>query len=85
MQLNMQSSAEIVLKTYNYTKMVIFLLSFRSTLQNYLKRHEGNDVNKGNASSSNPFEKGQKSAGPEQALCVVKTHLFILTVVTVII
>lgn len=38
------------------------LFSSRSTLQNYLKRHEGNDVNKGNTSSSNPFDKGKISA-----------------------
>ncbi|KAM4608697.1 transcription termination factor 2 [Polymixia lowei] len=35
---------------------VVFAQS-RSTLQNYLKRHEGNDPNKENASTSNPFSK----------------------------
>uniref|UniRef100_A0A3Q4BV68 Transcription termination factor 2 n=1 Tax=Mola mola TaxID=94237 RepID=A0A3Q4BV68_MOLML len=35
---------------------VVFAQS-RSTLQNYLKRHEGNDKNKGNTSSSNPFDR----------------------------
>ncbi|XP_022074147.1 transcription termination factor 2 [Acanthochromis polyacanthus] len=35
---------------------VVFAQS-RSTLQNYLKRHEGNDVSKGKSSTSNPFEK----------------------------
>ncbi|TMS06513.1 Transcription termination factor 2 [Larimichthys crocea] len=35
---------------------VVFAQS-RSTLQNYLKRHEGNDVNNGKTSSSNPFDK----------------------------
>ncbi|XP_059198691.1 transcription termination factor 2 [Centropristis striata] len=45
---------------------VIFAQS-RSTLQNYLKRHEGNDVKKGNASSSNPFEKVAQEFGMSQA------------------
>lgn len=38
-----------------------FLLLFlpRSTLQNYLKRHEGNDLKKREAPNSNPFEKGE--------------------------
>lgn len=40
------------------------IFSFRSTLQNYLKRHEGKDVNKGNVSKSNPFERGEISARP---------------------
>uniref|UniRef100_A0A3Q2Z7C8 Transcription termination factor 2 n=1 Tax=Hippocampus comes TaxID=109280 RepID=A0A3Q2Z7C8_HIPCM len=35
---------------------VVFAQS-RSTLQNYLKRHEGNDVKGGSASASNPFDK----------------------------
>ncbi|KAI3355711.1 hypothetical protein L3Q82_004301 [Scortum barcoo] len=38
-----------------------------STLQNYLKRHEGNDVNKGNASSSNPFDKVAREFGVSQS------------------
>lgn len=37
----------------------LLLFSCRSTLQNYLKRHEGSDLKKGDASSSNPFEKGE--------------------------
>ncbi|XP_044072783.1 transcription termination factor 2 [Siniperca chuatsi] len=45
---------------------VIFAQS-RSTLQNYLKRHEGNNVNKGNASSSNPFDKVAQEFGMSQA------------------
>ncbi|XP_061579080.1 transcription termination factor 2 [Cololabis saira] len=45
---------------------VLFAQS-RSTLQNYLKRHEGNDVNKGNASSSNPFDKVAQEFGLSQA------------------
>ncbi|XP_024141812.1 transcription termination factor 2 [Oryzias melastigma] len=35
---------------------VVFAQS-RSTLQNYLKKHEGKDVDAGNATSSNPFDK----------------------------
>ncbi|XP_037646360.1 transcription termination factor 2 isoform X2 [Sebastes umbrosus] len=38
---------------------VVFAQS-RSTLQNYLKRHEGKDVKTGNASTSNPFDKAQE-------------------------
>nr|XP_033469176.1 transcription termination factor 2 [Epinephelus lanceolatus] len=45
---------------------VVFAQS-RSTLQNYLKRHEGNDVKKGNASSSNPFDKVAQEFGMSQA------------------
>ncbi|TDH06586.1 hypothetical protein EPR50_G00114970 [Perca flavescens] len=45
---------------------VVFAQS-RSTLQNYLKRHEGNDVKKGNASSSNPFDKVAQEFGLSQA------------------
>ncbi|XP_008279815.1 transcription termination factor 2 [Stegastes partitus] len=45
---------------------VVFAQS-RSTLQNYLKRHEGNDVNKGKTSSSNPFEKVAQEFGMSQA------------------
>uniref|UniRef100_A0A671UJ31 Transcription termination factor 2 n=1 Tax=Sparus aurata TaxID=8175 RepID=A0A671UJ31_SPAAU len=43
------------------------LFSSRSTLQNYLKRHEGNDVSKGNKSSSNPFDKVAQEFGMSQA------------------
>ncbi|XP_044222442.1 transcription termination factor 2 isoform X2 [Thunnus albacares] len=43
---------------------VVFAQS-RSTLQNYLKRHEGNDVNKRNTSSSNPFDKAQEFGMPQ--------------------
>nr|XP_046259676.1 transcription termination factor 2 isoform X2 [Scatophagus argus] len=45
---------------------VVFAQS-RSTLQNYLKRHEGNDVNKGNSSRSNPFNKVAQEFGMSQA------------------
>ncbi|XP_070770409.1 transcription termination factor 2 [Enoplosus armatus] len=45
---------------------VVFAQS-RSTLQNYLKRHEGNDVKKGNSSSSNPFDKVAHEFGMSQA------------------
>ncbi|KAM9347432.1 transcription termination factor 2 [Symphorus nematophorus] len=44
---------------------VVFAQS-RSTLQNYLKRHEGNDVNKGNTSTSNPFDKVAQEFGVSQ-------------------
>ncbi|XP_027146994.1 transcription termination factor 2 isoform X2 [Larimichthys crocea] len=44
---------------------VVFAQS-RSTLQNYLKRHEGNDVNNGKTSSSNPFDKVAKEFGMSQ-------------------
>ncbi|XP_058476071.1 transcription termination factor 2 [Solea solea] len=45
---------------------VVFAQS-RSMLQNYLKRHEGNDVNKGRKSTSNPFDKvAQEFAGVSQ-------------------
>ncbi|XP_070694517.1 transcription termination factor 2 [Pempheris klunzingeri] len=44
---------------------VVFAQS-RSTLQNYLKRHEGNDVNKGNAPTSNPFDKVAQEFGVSQ-------------------
>ncbi len=39
----------------------VIVLSFlpRSTLQNYLKRHEEGNTKKGD--SSNPFEKGKQS------------------------
>lgn len=46
-----------------------WVFSSRSTLQNYLKRHEGNDGNKGNTSTSNPFDKGEISAG-----CFIVCH-----------
>ncbi|XP_067373508.1 transcription termination factor 2 isoform X2 [Channa argus] len=45
---------------------VVFAQS-RSTLQNYLKRHEGNDVNKSNTLSSNPFDKVAQEFGMSQA------------------
>uniref|UniRef100_H3DE11 Transcription termination factor 2 n=1 Tax=Tetraodon nigroviridis TaxID=99883 RepID=H3DE11_TETNG len=45
---------------------VVFAQS-RSTLQNYLKRHEGTDVGKGSASSSNPFDKVAQEFGLSQA------------------
>ncbi|KAF3694558.1 Transcription termination factor 2 [Channa argus] len=46
---------------------VVFAQS-RSTLQNYLKRHEGNDVNKSNTLSSNPFDKVAQEFGMHLAL-----------------
>ncbi|XP_028991945.1 transcription termination factor 2 isoform X2 [Betta splendens] len=39
----------------------------RSTLQNYLKRHDGNDLNKGKPSGSNPFDKVAQEFGMSQA------------------
>ncbi|XP_047456067.1 transcription termination factor 2 [Mugil cephalus] len=45
---------------------VVFAQS-RSTLQNYLKRHEGKDVNQGKSSSSNPFDKVAQEFGLSQA------------------
>ncbi|XP_028249246.1 transcription termination factor 2 [Parambassis ranga] len=45
---------------------VVFAQS-KSTLQDYLKRHEGNNVNKGNSSSTNPFEKVAQEFGLSQA------------------
>uniref|UniRef100_UPI0037E76E70 transcription termination factor 2 n=1 Tax=Semicossyphus pulcher TaxID=241346 RepID=UPI0037E76E70 len=45
---------------------VVFAQS-RSTLQNYLKRHEGNDMKKGNTSGSNPFDKVAHEFGMSQA------------------
>uniref|UniRef100_A0A7N6BWE5 Transcription termination factor 2 n=1 Tax=Anabas testudineus TaxID=64144 RepID=A0A7N6BWE5_ANATE len=45
---------------------VVFAQS-RSTLQNYLKRHEGNDVNKGKGSGPNPFEKVAQEFGMSQS------------------
>lgn len=44
---------------------VVFAQS-RSTLQNYLKRHEGNDVNKGSPSTANPFDKVAQEFGMSQ-------------------
>ncbi|XP_056908679.1 transcription termination factor 2-like isoform X1 [Takifugu flavidus] len=44
---------------------VVFAQS-RSTLQNYLKRHEEKDVNKGNPSSSNPFSRVAQEFGLSQ-------------------
>lgn len=38
-------------------KLCLWMFSLRSTLQNYLKKHEGKDVDAGNATSSNPFDK----------------------------
>ncbi|XP_075967707.1 transcription termination factor 2 [Anarhichas minor] len=51
---------------------VVFAQS-RSTLQNYLKRHEGSDVTKGNASSSNPFDKVAQEFGVSQTDAAVST------------
>ncbi|XP_056246260.1 transcription termination factor 2 [Seriola aureovittata] len=45
---------------------VVFAQS-RSTLQNYLKRHEGKDVNKANTSSPNPFSKVAQEFGMSQS------------------
>ncbi|XP_077393701.1 transcription termination factor 2 isoform X2 [Festucalex cinctus] len=45
---------------------VVFAQS-RSTLQNYLKRHEGNDVKGGNTSASNPFDKGSQECALPQS------------------
>ncbi|KAM6978396.1 transcription termination factor 2 [Tautogolabrus adspersus] len=45
---------------------VVFAQS-RSTLQNYLKRHEGNDLKKGSTSGSNPFDKVAQEFGMSQA------------------
>ncbi|XP_054887593.1 transcription termination factor 2 isoform X2 [Poeciliopsis prolifica] len=45
---------------------VVFAQS-RSTLQNYLKRHEEKDLDKGNASSVNPFDKVAQEFGVSQA------------------
>ncbi|XP_014863473.1 PREDICTED: transcription termination factor 2 isoform X2 [Poecilia mexicana] len=45
---------------------VVFAQS-RSTLQNYLKRHEGKDLDKGNTSSVNPFDKVAQEFGVSQA------------------
>ncbi|XP_042351033.1 transcription termination factor 2 [Plectropomus leopardus] len=45
---------------------VVFAQS-RSTLQSYLKRHEEKDLKKGNASSSNPFDKVAQEFGMSQA------------------
>ncbi|XP_062258692.1 transcription termination factor 2 [Platichthys flesus] len=44
---------------------VVFAQS-RSTLQNYLKRHEENDVKKGNMPTSNPFDKVAQEFGMSQ-------------------
>ncbi|AWP13527.1 putative transcription termination factor 2 [Scophthalmus maximus] len=44
---------------------VVFAQS-RSTLQNYLKRHEGNEEKKGNKSTSNPFDKVAQEFGVSQ-------------------
>uniref|UniRef100_A0A8C4EY94 Transcription termination factor 2 n=1 Tax=Dicentrarchus labrax TaxID=13489 RepID=A0A8C4EY94_DICLA len=51
---------------------VVFAQS-RSTLQNYLKRHEGNDVNKRNTPSSNPFDKVAQEFGMSQADPIVSS------------
>ncbi|XP_056144861.1 transcription termination factor 2 [Lampris incognitus] len=45
---------------------VIFAQS-RSTLQNYLRRHEGNDLKKENTSTANPFERVATEFGMSQA------------------
>uniref|UniRef100_UPI003AADDD61 transcription termination factor 2 n=1 Tax=Centroberyx gerrardi TaxID=166262 RepID=UPI003AADDD61 len=45
---------------------VVFAQS-RSTLQNYLKRHEGNDLSKGNSSTANPFDKVAQEFGVSQS------------------
>ncbi|XP_053733024.1 transcription termination factor 2 isoform X2 [Synchiropus splendidus] len=45
---------------------VLFAQS-RSTLQNYLKRHEEKDLNKGGASTPNPFDKVAQEFGMSQA------------------
>ncbi|XP_057709252.1 transcription termination factor 2 isoform X2 [Corythoichthys intestinalis] len=45
---------------------VVFAQS-RSTLQNYLKRHEGNDVKQSSPSMSNPFEQVSKEFGLSQS------------------
>ncbi|CAN9497655.1 unnamed protein product [Ophioblennius macclurei] len=46
---------------------VVFTQS-RSTLQNYLKKHEGNDLSKGkSSSSSNPFQKVAQEFGVSQS------------------
>uniref|UniRef100_A0A672GU86 Transcription termination factor 2 n=1 Tax=Salarias fasciatus TaxID=181472 RepID=A0A672GU86_SALFA len=45
---------------------VVFTQS-RSTLQNYLKKHEGTDVSKGKAPDSNPFERVAQEFGMSQA------------------
>ncbi|XP_077436808.1 transcription termination factor 2 isoform X2 [Vanacampus margaritifer] len=45
---------------------VVFAQS-RSTLQNYLKRHEGNDVRGGSASANNPFDKMSQECALSQS------------------
>lgn len=45
---------------------VLFAQS-RSTLQNYLKRHEGQDVGRGTPSTSNPFDKMLQEFGMSQS------------------
>uniref|UniRef100_A0A1A7Y0H3 Transcription termination factor, RNA polymerase II n=1 Tax=Iconisemion striatum TaxID=60296 RepID=A0A1A7Y0H3_9TELE len=49
---------------------VVFAQS-RSTLQNYLKRHEGNDLISGTSSSSNPFDKVAQEFGVSQPVSAV--------------
>ncbi|XP_054643209.1 transcription termination factor 2 isoform X2 [Dunckerocampus dactyliophorus] len=39
----------------------------RSTLQNYLKRHEGNDMKRGSTAASNPFDRVTQDFGISQA------------------
>ncbi|XP_041857085.1 transcription termination factor 2 isoform X2 [Melanotaenia boesemani] len=51
---------------------VVFAQS-RSTLQNYLKKHDGNDVNKKNTSSINPFDKVAQEFGVSQAESAVSS------------
>lgn len=45
---------------------VVFAQS-RSTLQNYLKRHEGQELSKGSPSTSNPFDKVAQDFGMSQS------------------
>ncbi|XP_034042546.1 transcription termination factor 2 isoform X2 [Thalassophryne amazonica] len=51
---------------------VVFAQS-RSTLQDYLKRHEGNDVTRKNTSSSNPFERVAQEFGMSQSDAAVSS------------
>jgi len=49
------------MKTMSDSGLVVFFS--RSTLQNYLKKHEQTDVSKASASSINPFDKGEIASG----------------------
>ncbi|XP_068602263.1 transcription termination factor 2 [Brachionichthys hirsutus] len=51
---------------------VVFAQS-RSTLQNYLKRHEGKAVSEGTASRPNPFEQVAQEFGVSQADCTTSS------------